>query len=136
MSNHTSPIHLRKTRSLTAIIFVMSTLTLGINAHAATPNPNADNTAVNERDTSSRALTPLDQSNTQADTDIVAKIRSQLTDDKSLSVNAQNLKVIVRSGVVTLRGPVANVAEKKRVETIVAGVAGVRSTQSEIDVKN
>lgn len=103
--------------------------------HAAN-SADVDNTRINDRDTNERQLTPLDQSNTSGDTAIVAKIRSTITDDKSLSVNAQNVKIIVRSGVVTLRGPVDNAAEKSRIAAIAKNVAGVASVQNEIDIKN
>lgn len=103
--------------------------------HAAN-SADVDNTRINDRDTNERQLTPLDQSNTSSDTAIVAKIRSTITDDKSLSVNAQNVKIIVRSGVVTLRGPVDNAAEKSRIAAIAKNVAGVASVQNEIDIKN
>jgi osmotically-inducible protein OsmY len=120
---------------LGAIVLVLSTAFFSIGGQAATPNAKADNTQVNERDADSTSLTPLDQSNSKADTELVASIRSSLTSDKSLSVYAQNLKVIVRNGVVTLRGPVATIAEKSRIESLVKSVSGVRSVQSEIDVK-
>jgi osmotically-inducible protein OsmY len=96
----------------------------------------ADNTRINDRDAQTQKLTPLDQSNTSNDTAIVAKIRSTISDDKSLSVNARNVKVIVRDGVVTLRGPVENAAEKARVAAIAKGVAGVTSVLNEIDTKH
>lgn len=109
-------------------------IAFALSGHAAdTTAP--DNTQVNQRDRASSALTPLDQSNSQNDVRIAAAIRDELTDDKSLSVNAHNVKVIVRDGVVTLRGPVANAAEKTRVEAIAKTTAGVARVDSEIDVK-
>jgi osmotically-inducible protein OsmY len=117
---------------------VAMTLLLSVSTglHANPPKANADNTELNQRDADNDTLTPLDQSNSKADTDIVAKIRSALTDEKSLSINAQNVKVIVREGVVTLRGPVANAEEKKRIAAIAKGIPGVRSVTNEIDVKS
>jgi hyperosmotically inducible periplasmic protein len=110
---------------------LLSALCLTGAAMAATE---PDNTDVNKRDRDSSALTPLDQSNTKADVEVAAAVRDALTDDKSLSVNAHNVKVIVRSGVVTLRGPVANAAEKERVEAVARGVAGVTRVDSALDV--
>jgi len=103
-----------------------------LHLHAQGANPSADNTEMNE---GQRGLTPLDQSNTQMDTQIVAAIRSALTDDSSLSVNAQNVKVVVRGGAVTLRGPVANASEKARVEAIAGKVQGVTAVHSDIQFK-
>jgi osmotically-inducible protein OsmY len=128
--------HQRIIQPLGAIALVLSTAFFSMSGQAATPNAKADNTEVNERDADSNSLTPLDQSNSKADTEIVANIRSALTSDKSLSVYAQNVKVIVRNGAVTLRGPVATAAEKTRVESWAKSVAGVRTVQSEIDIKN
>lgn len=105
------------------------------NLYAAEAGVDADNTKVNKRDDNSQALTPLDQSNAKADIDIVAKIRSALTDDNSLSVSAQNAKIIVQNGAVTLRGPVANATEKQRVDSIAKNIAGVRTVTNELDVK-
>jgi osmotically-inducible protein OsmY len=103
--------------------------------HAA-ERTDVDNSRINDRDAEAQKLTPLDQSNTTSDTDIVAKIRSSITDDKSLSINAKNVKVIVRGGAVTLRGPVDSATEKARVETIAKNVAGVTSVHNEIDTKH
>lgn len=128
--------HQRIIQPLGAIALVLSTTLFSMSGQATTPNAKADNTEVNERDADSNSLTPLDQSNSKADTEIVANIRSALTSDKSLSVYAKNVKIIVRNGAVTLRGPVATAAEKARVESWAKSVAGVRTVQSEIDIKN
>jgi mevalonate kinase len=77
-----------------------------------------DNASVNEHDHNAQALTPRDQSNTKADTQVVANIRTALTDEKALSTNAQNVKVIVRDDIATLRGLVASASEKACVVAI------------------
>ncbi|MDB6060321.1 MAG: hypothetical protein JWM78_424 [Verrucomicrobiaceae bacterium] len=100
--------------------------------HAAT-DPDADNTKRNAHDTS--ALTPLDQSNDPADLKIVAAVRSSLTGDSNLSTNAQNIKVIVRSGVVTLRGPVDSAAEKGHIEKVAKATPGVTRVENQISIK-
>lgn len=110
-------------------------IAFALSGHAADTAAAPDNTQVNQRDRNASALTPLDQSNSQTDVRIAATIRDELTDDKSLSVNAHNVKVIVRDGVVTLRGPVASAAEKTRVEAIAKTAPGVNRVDSEIDVK-
>jgi hyperosmotically inducible periplasmic protein len=124
-----------KRRSASAAFAVVMALLTAATAHAE-ERSEADNTRINDRDAQTQKLTPLDQSNTSNDTAIVAKIRSTISDDKSLSVNARNVKVIVRDGVVTLRGPVENAAEKARVAAIAKGVAGVTSVLNEIDTKH
>lgn len=44
--------------------------------------------------------------------------------DKTLSTNAHNVKIIVRDGRVTLKGPVASQAEKTKVERSALDVLG------------
>lgn len=94
----------------------------------------ADNTKVNRQDRS--GLTPLDQSNSSADTKTVSAIRSAITEDSTLSTNAKNIKVIVRAGSVTLRGPVDSAAERTRVEEIAKNTSGVTSVDNQISIKH
>jgi osmotically-inducible protein OsmY len=68
--------------------------------------------------------TAEDQNMTQNDTAITRTIREKLTSDSSLSINAQNIKVISENGRVILKGPVASAEEKRKVESIAKGVAG------------
>ena len=56
-------------------------------------------------------------------------------DDKDLSTNAHNVKIIAQDGKVTLKGPVASSSEKKVVEEKAAAVAGARNVTSEIEIK-
>jgi hyperosmotically inducible periplasmic protein len=95
----------------------------------------ADNTARNERDKDGKTLTPTDQGESEADLAISRAIRKALVDDDSLSVNAENVKVITRDGVVTLRGPVASAVEKARVVEIAEHATGVTSVVDELEVK-
>jgi osmotically-inducible protein OsmY len=54
-----------------------------------------------------------------------AQIRKEIIAEKTMSVNAQNVKIITIDGQVTLRGPV-NTAEEKRL----IGEIADRSTHS------
>ena len=92
-----------------------------------------DNTAINERDRSDAAKTPLDQNENQNDIDTTASIRKQVVDSE-LSVNAQNVKIITQDGNVTLRGPVATADEKLRIEAIARKVAGETKVSSQIEI--
>ncbi|MGZ8915329.1 MAG: BON domain-containing protein [Methylobacter sp.] len=65
-----------------------------------------ENTEINVRDQDNTTLTPEDQNETEGDINITAAIRQAVVKNESLSVNAQNIKIITRNGVVTLRGPV------------------------------
>src|SRR5215208_2530257 len=71
---------------------------------STTPAPN--NTAVNKRDADRATKTPIDQNENQADVNMTAEIRKRVLDDKDLSTNAHNAKIITANGKVTLRGPV------------------------------
>jgi osmotically-inducible protein OsmY len=93
-----------------------------------------DNSAVNERDRDSAAKTPLDQNENAKDVGITADIRKRVVDTQ-MSVNAQNIKIITQDGKVTLRGPVKNIDEKKRIEEIARSVAGEKNVDSQLEVE-
>jgi hyperosmotically inducible protein len=94
----------------------------------------ADNTGKNVRDRNGGALTAGDQSTDKGDVAITQKIRQALVADKALSTNAQNVKVITKSGVVTLRGPVNTAKEKATVAAKAKQVAGVRHVNDQLEI--
>ena len=85
-------------------------------ADAAT-NTNADNTAKNKRDAQAHEKTAMDQSNKPSDVEVTRVIRQSIMDDKTLSVNAQNVKIIVAQNSVTLKGPVKSAQEISTIES-------------------
>jgi hyperosmotically inducible periplasmic protein len=95
----------------------------------------ADNTARNERDRNSSALTPMDQGNSQSDLDVTQKIRQIVMKDNSLSFTAKNVKIITRDGKVTLRGTVPTYEERLAIETAARNVVGAPNVVSELEVK-
>ena len=95
----------------------------------------ADNTGMNERDKSGETQTPQDQSNDAADREVLAAVRREIVDDDALSTSAHNVKILVKDGVVTLRGPVSNAEEKGRIETLAHQVQGVASVENQLDIK-
>jgi len=96
----------------------------------------ADNTKLNERDASGKTLTPEDQSRGSAmDVELTRKIRQELVADKTLSTDAQNVKIITLDGVVTIRGPVASSAEKAKVDVLAKKVSGVKKVDNLTEVK-
>lgn len=107
-------------------------LTLVSAARAETPrehdkpdaHPAADNTGVNKRDRDGGNPTADQQKNDKSDLDLTAEIRRAIVKDKSLSTNAHNVKIIVKDGAVTLRGPVASREEKATVERKAVEVVG------------
>jgi len=62
-------------------------------------------------------------------------MRIAVVRDKSLSVDAQNAKIITRNGVVTLRGPVASEAESKKLEKIAKKMRGVVQVDNQLENK-
>lgn len=97
--------------------------------------PAADNTGANKRDAGGETKTPMDQSNSKADIDITAAIRKAVMDDKMMSTNAQNCKIITEKGVVTLRGVVDSQAEKDAIEAKAKIVTGVSRVDNQLEVK-
>lgn len=96
----------------------------------------ADNTARNKADASGDTKTPMDQSESGASIQITASIRRAIMEDKSMSINAQNCKIITdKAGVVTLRGAVSSQAEKDLIESKATAVAGVTKVDNQLEVK-
>ncbi len=96
-----------------------------------------DNTAINKADPQywSNDLSRLIRGENTADIKITADIRRSVMDDKGLSTNAHNAKIITNKGIVTLRGVVDSAAEKDSVETKAKTVAGVTSVDNQLEVK-
>jgi len=115
-----------------SIISLLALSASGCNNDYRTP-PDVDNSAINERDRSDAALTPLDQNENQKDIDITADIRKRVVDTE-MSVNAQNVKIITQSGKVSLRGPVQTEGEKQRIETIALAIAGEGNVDNQLEI--
>jgi osmotically-inducible protein OsmY len=95
----------------------------------------ADNTARNERDRNPATQVATDQAETQADREISANVRKAVTADDSLSINAQNIKIVTSNGTVTLRGPVKSAGEKAAIETKAKQVAGVTRVDNLLEIE-
>lgn len=93
------------------------------------------NTARNKRDRDEGALTADDQSESGGDLETTAEIRRAITKDKSLSVNAHNVKIIAKDGTVTLRGPVDSEEEKSVIVAEAHRVAGDANVVDELEVE-
>ena len=94
-----------------------------------------ENTEVNVRDKDNTTLTPEDQKETESDIKITADIRKAIIKNKSLSVDAQNVKIISRNGVVTLRGPVETKKECKKLKKIAKHTPGVLKVDNQLEIK-
>ncbi|CAG1021190.1 hypothetical protein MTYM_00825 [Methylococcales bacterium] len=115
-------------------------LTAGpVRAESASPslavNSELENTERNVRDSGNATLTPEDQKETKGDIKITATIRKAVVKNKSLSLDAHNAKIITRNGVVTLRGPVENVAEKNKLQSIAEKTRGVKQVDNQLEPK-
>jgi len=95
----------------------------------------ADNSGRNARDRGDQTMTPADQGGSAADRELAANIRKAIVDDDALSMNAHNVKVITKDGVVTLRGPVKNAAEKTSVAAKAHKIAGVKRVDNQLEIE-
>jgi osmotically-inducible protein OsmY len=112
-------------------------LSLGLSFSAQVTKPQTtppDNTKVNKRDKEQSKPTAGQQKENKSDREITSQIRRSLTQDKSLSTYARNIKVITQHGNVTLRGPVRTAEEKAAIEAKANEVAGADHVKSEIQV--
>jgi BON domain len=69
------------------------------------------------------------------DKTINSDLRTVLRNDRSLSYDAQNIKIDSQNGTVTLKGFVRNNGEKAKVETLARGVSGVKDVVSNLQIK-
>ncbi|MFB3816808.1 MAG: BON domain-containing protein [Candidatus Methylomirabilales bacterium] len=90
-----------------------------------------DNTRTNKGD---RGPTADQQKENRADRELSRRIRKAITDDKSLSTYARNVKIIAQDGKVTLKGPVRSEEEKRAIEAKATQVAGDGNVTSEISI--
>ena len=102
-------------------------------AHTQTTT-SPDNTAVNKRDVAADTKTPIDQKENQADISLTAKIRQRVLDEKDLSVDARNAKIVTADGKVTLRGPVNSTEERETLARIALEVAGEGNVDNQLEV--
>jgi osmotically-inducible protein OsmY len=103
-------------------------------ASAAAAQTAPDNTKVNKRDRADGALTADQAKQNTPDVELAKKIRAALTDDDTLSTYAQNVKVIVRDGKVTLKGPVRSAAEKTAVAAKAIEIAGKEHVTNSLSI--
>jgi hyperosmotically inducible periplasmic protein len=94
----------------------------------------ADNTGVNQRDRAESAVTPIDQKENETDLRITQDVRKAVVDDGALSFDAKNVKIVTSGAVVTLRGPVKDLAEKNAIEAKAKQVAGVTRVDNQLEI--
>src|SRR3984885_2275701 len=126
---------LKATFSTLALAALMTLASTVAGAQDSSPSPAADNTKVNERDRSTAEATADQQKENRSDRDITRDIRRSITQDKSLSSYAHNVKIISQNGMVTLKGPVRSEDEKMAIEARAAAVVGKDKVTSQLEVK-
>jgi hyperosmotically inducible periplasmic protein len=98
---------------------------------ASQQQPAPDNTQMNQNP----GATADTQKNTSSDMDTSRRIRKSIIEDKSLSTNAHNVKIITRNGMVTLKGPVDSDTEKAAIEGKAVEVAGKENVVNKLRVR-
>jgi hyperosmotically inducible periplasmic protein len=101
-------------------------------AHGKTMQQDPDNTSANKN----QGMTADQQKNNAADRELAQKIRQSIINDKSLSTNARNVKVIVRNGKVILKGPVQSEDEKKSIADKASDLAGAENVTNKLTIKS
>ena len=109
-------------------------------ALAGTPKPAAESkadvraeSAAPKKDAGT-GLTPLDQSESDADIKLTQSVRQAVMKDDRLSFNAKNVKIISRGGEVTLRGAVNSDTEREVICAVAAKLAGVSKVNDQLEV--
>jgi len=122
-------VSLRKsTRILVLGAMMAGTPLLGVGQQQPAP----DNTKTNA-DTD-RNTTADKQNNAASDRTLTQQVRKAITQDKSMSTYAHNVKVVTQSGQVTLSGPVRSDEEKQAIVQKAAEVAGQDHIVDQISV--
>jgi hyperosmotically inducible protein len=109
----------------------------GVNITVAqqSPPPAADNTKANKAALAKEQPTADQAKNSDADRDIMQKIRKAVMDDKSLSSYAHNVKIISQDEKVTLKGPVRSNKEKQNIGQKATDVAGAGNVTNQITIR-
>jgi hyperosmotically inducible protein len=119
----------------TFAVFLFACLgSLAQDAPSQTPPDNTDNTKVNARDRQPSERTADQQSEHTSDRDLAKQIRQTIVKDDSLSTYAHNVKVIVKNGTVTLKGPVRSDEEKQAIVAKAAAIAGDGKVTDQLEV--
>lgn len=108
---------------------------VGLLISAAVFSQSPDNSKTNQQDRQSGAVTADQQAENKADRDQASKIRKSIIGDKNMSTYARNVKVVVRSGTVVLKGPVRTDEEKNAIEAKAVEIAGASNVKNELTVK-
>jgi hyperosmotically inducible protein len=121
--------------SALALAVLLTLASTAASAQEPSAAPAADNTRVNEGDRTNAQPTADQQKENRPDRDITRDIRRSITQDKSLSSYARNIKIISQNGMVTLKGPVRSEDEKSDIEAKAAEVVGREKVTNQLEVE-
>lgn len=124
---------------------VVATIALAASLQAASPGTKngasapghrvaPDNSGINKRDQSVLEPTADQQSTETRDAEVTRLIRQSLVQDDSLSIYAQNVKIITSHGQVTLKGPVRSPEEKQKIGELAMQVAGEKWVFNDLQI--
>ena len=125
-------------------LFATTLLVCSSHGQQPTPTPNdstasdsaqVDNTKRNSAEQNKNTDTADKQSDSKEDLALVQKIRQEVEKESSLSMNAKNVKIIVRDGKVMLRGPVDSEQEKVTIAAKASEIAGKEKVDNQLEVK-
>jgi osmotically-inducible protein OsmY len=103
--------------------------------HSFAQSTSAQTAPDNSKQNKSHSKTADDQTNSRTDVDTAAQIRKSIMADKDLSTYAHNVKIIVRNGTVTLKGPVKSEDEKQKVISYASSIVSADKVTDKITVK-
>jgi len=81
------------------------------------------------------ALTPVGQSESQADKMLTQKIQQLIKQDKQLSSDAKKIKITALDGVVTLQGRTADVGERMSILEKIRAISGVKNIKDQLETR-
>lgn len=93
----------------------------------------ADNSSINQGD-GKDALTPLSQGSGDADIQETVRVRRAIIADRTMSIDAQNIKIITVNGKLTLRGTVDSVDEQQRIDQLTRDTIGSQPLDDQLNV--
>jgi hyperosmotically inducible periplasmic protein len=73
------------------------------------------------------------QAEKEADRTITQQIRQQVFKEDDMSRDAKNVKIVTVDGIVTLRGPVQNEAERAEIDHVAKSVDGVKRVDNQLE---
>ncbi len=124
LNRHTIPFLEANKMKIQGVILAIALGAASLGAQNTDSGVKPDNTKVNKQDRDANQPTADQQKNNASDLDLTKNIRRSIMDDKSLSTDAHNVKVISQDGTVTLKGPVKSEAEKSAIVSKAVSLAG------------